>query len=66
MEKMMKRLSTLSNTTQSSGDGIPDAVNPDNIKDDFIQSFLANAEKLIKPKDIAHHELSDIYSTIVS
>ncbi|MEY8199440.1 MAG: hypothetical protein RPS47_09385 [Colwellia sp.] len=62
----MKRIATLSNTTQSSGDGIPEAVRAENIEEDFILSFLDSIEKLTKTKPVIHHELSDIYATMVS
>ena len=62
----MKRVLTLSNTTQSSGNGIPEVVRAENLKDDFIQTFFDSVETLAAIKQVNHHELSDIYSTIVS
>lgn len=64
MEEMMKPVATLSNTTKSSGNGIPSAVSAEGLEADFVLHFFENAEKpnSTPPRG---QVAADLYSTIV-
>jgi hypothetical protein len=65
VEKNMKPISSLSNSSYSSGQGIPKEVSGNSLSSDFLESFFKEKKNEDKETTQFHHEPVDIYSTVV-
>ena len=65
MERKMKRIVTLSNSTKSTGQGVPERVSASQVERDFFDTYIEKKrENRAQDSHRPRHQGLDMYSTV--